>query len=33
MANKKKLQPGSIQANKLIAGIPEKLENKSTDSI
>ena len=34
MANKKKLQLGSVQANELIAGILEKtIENTSTSSI
>ena len=32
MANKKKLQSG-IQANKLIAELPEKRKNKSTGAV
>ena len=33
MANKKKLQLGSVQFNKLIAEIPEKEKNKSTGTV
>ena len=33
MANKKKIQSGSVQFNKLIAELPEKRKNKSTGTI